>query len=373
MTTIKEGKKLAGMNTMSTGATPTKIEAGQSLKLHGIPVTVIVSDSEETVIAYSNRAQRTIDTADLNAYLDLGTFPTGTPFQRPTDAGAELAVILAVTGDCCYLVNIADPVTFASTPKTFTYAELLQWHMEGSRVQADLAPAGGQLYVPKVSATDEELAGDLDALKDPVPAQPDQTIAELEAALEALKTENFRLKTAIGRQADMHATVIAGYEEDIERLEAKAAILNPAPVCKEYCTRTDINESDLNKLAAAGWQIQVAQFVGDGLNVLLYRDIPQPAVGDTPRTAAAASPMPVTQTVVGLGDQSISRALTNNRPKPGDTRRIPTLAQFEERKQRNADEIAEIIERGAAKQEALRQQFANTPSPFQSLTGGQSS
>lgn len=389
----KEGKKLADMNTMSTGATLNKIEAGHTVNLHGHMVTIILTDDNETIIAYPNRAQRSIDTYDLNAYLELGTFPTGTQFLREDADGSYRAEIMAVTGDCCYQVNILGP-ELTESMQDFTYAEFINWHMQGVVVQKELNLPAGSLYVPKVA---EQPAADAQAAELPYTPKLEEVleataapetdradrIAELEAKVNRLAEEKFALSMAIGKQASLHATIIAAYEEDIERLEKKAAILNPSPTCKEYCIKRSCSDRELANMNRDGWLVQHMQFMDSGLlHVVFMRDLPQPAVGDEPRAAAAvtsapapvaSTPLPANQSGV-VGNQPHSRELTNNKSRTvGDTRRIPTLAQFEERKQRNADEIAEIMQRGAARHEDLRRQFASSTSPFPTLTGGQSS
>lgn len=413
--TTKEGKKLAGMGTMSTGTTPNKIETGASLDLHGHKVTVIVTDDQETVVAYANRAQRIIGTAALNALAELGTFPTGTQLIRPVTGGSEQAVIIAVTGDCCYQVNIVEPVLLQVSAQTLTYNQFMEWHQGGLVVQKELELPAGELYVPKPltaearaeieQVANEEAAnlGEWLASSDdanPFEADLNQRVRDLEKQLaemeiesqkriNALTEENFQLTTAIGQQASMHATVIAAYEEDIARLEKKAAILNRLPSRMAVCTlvqqlavpeRRREADTELAEKLSDCWtvlNITVVSEPGEITDsftrfVTLTRDLPLPAAGDSPTAAAESNrpirstPLPVGQTVLPTTTpgQPVSRALTHNRPRPGDTKRIPALQRFQERQARDSQEIDAILQGAADRQVALQMEIAAASRSF---------
>lgn len=402
--------KLKGKQTMTVGVSKPTIEQGQTLNLHGTLVKVIVTDAQDTMVSYPNGAQRQFRTNHLQAFLDLGTFPTSSRFTRPADGGVETAYVEHVLPDA-YILEIVgvdgiEPAQLTTVP----YDDLMDWHMTGNK-QAPERTVPGHLYVPKSSAQNsassdadvevDKLVQSIEELDAEHPFETDlqkeveRLRAELQQAhkdveqaeisgqmrINALQREVGELRADLLTQNDRHVTELLAKNQQIERLEAKAAILTP--VGKEYAVKFDINESDLNKLANDGWTIQHAQFVqGDHtmnqLNVVLIRDLPAfPApkltvtdnaiYGNPPhRPPVTQPPMPTGQTIVNLNDsaQPAGRMLTNNGPKPGETKRIPTLAEIEARREQDAAEIDDIIQRGQARQEALRREFASKPSPF---------
>lgn len=390
--TVKDDKKLRTMNTMSAGKSQSSISQYDRIVLHGANlVNVIVTDSSDTIAQYENGAQRVFNTYDLASFIDLGAFPSGTAFHRRTEKGIESLFIEQVNSDT-YIVEKV--VLGKSVSETISYADLMAWHTGGEKVDPSISLVPGtHLYVPKTTLGDAE-AQTTQPESDPDEADDDQPfeselnkrIEQLEAELAAvevagqkrineLTSENFKLKQAIQQQVTTHATVIAGYEEDLARLEAKAAIVTS--VCKEYCIKYDIKESTLNQLANDGWQIQHMQFMTDPdfagqLNVVFFRDLPaspapkvavtDAAIYSTAAVPAVRPPMLANQTVIL--NQPVSRALTNNGPKPGETKRIPTLASIEARRERDAAEIDTILQRGRDRQEILRRTFASQPSPF---------
>lgn len=370
-TAMPRDHKLAkAAQTMSVNQSTASFKPNQVLTLHHVTASVIISDPTETFVQYSNGAQRLFRTNDLAGYMELGTFPSSSRFTRPVEGGLETAYVEHITTDSYIMVVIGKDGLDPNMLTTMTYAELMAWHMAGPKPPAERT-LPGKLYLPKSQpkspetlaylekAALEELA-EMEAFaasetaddEQPFEADLKTRIIRLEAdlaaievesqkSINALTTENFKLKQAIQQQVTTHATITAGYEEDLARLEAKAAIL--APICKEYLVKQPCTESDLNKYAAEGWQIQHMQFVGGDfggqLNVVLVRDLPTPApkvarpaaehhyIGAVPlgrqpvQRPPTVPPMPASHTVVSTG-APISRALTNNVPKHGDTRKV---------------------------------------------------
>lgn len=402
--------KLKGKQTMTVGVSKSTIEQGQTLNLHGTLVKVIVTDPADTMVSYPNGAQRQFRTNDLQAFLDLGTFPTSSRFTRPAADGVETAYVEHVLPDA-YILEIvgADGIEPAELT-TVLHGDLMDWHMTGNK-QAPERTVPGHLYVPKSSAQNsassdadvevdklvqsiEELdaehpfEADLQKEVERLRAQLQQAHKDVEQAeisgqmrINALQREVGELRADLLTQNDRHVTELLAKNQQIDRLEAKAAILTP--VGKEYTVKFDINESDLNKLANDGWTIEHAQFVQgertmNQLNVVLIRDLPafpapkvtatDTAIYGTPahRPPVTQPPMPAGQSVVNLNSPApaTGRMLTNNGPKPGETKRIPTLAEIEARRDKDAAEIDDIMQRGQARQEALRREFASKPSPF---------
>lgn len=396
--TTKDDKKLKDMNTMTAGVSATKLETGASIDLHGHTATITYTDAEDTTVQYANLARRTFDTHSLNSYLDLKTFPVGTTFERNSQRN-ERAVIEAVTGDCCYQVQIH---IGSDTPRheTFSYADFIVWHMSNT------APGVGQ-------ASPESLAflakANLDAAN--LNEEADRIIAALEAAdedkhpfetelqkrVEELTKENHALKADLLRQHDQHVTEFLAKNAEIARLEAKAAILNPGTTHKEVETLSQkvgnpearrTADLELSDKLSDNW-VALNITVADDFSmrqIILSRDLPaeQPkvrlhadevayhigAVPLAPRPPVRQPPMPAGQVI--MGNQSVSRALTHNGPKPGDTKRIPTLAELQQRKADDAAEIDAIMQRGRDAQEALRRQFSQSPK-FPLATGAQPS
>jgi len=396
--TLKDDRKLKDMNTMSAGKTTSKIEAGTKLTLHGHTVSVITTDASDTIVVYANNANRIFDTAALNGYLDLGTFPTGTQLTRPTADGLEDARIAAVTGNCCYQVEITDE-TDTTGSMTLTYAEFIEWHMSGATKTPEIPlPNGAQLYVPKpvVTAQPEAIEfgqariDDLLEKLDKANKNAEQAEINGQIRINALQREVGEWKAALLTQHDQHVTELLAKNAEIERLETKASLL--APTCKEYLVKQNIFETDMNKLSREGWQIQHMQFMTDPdysgqLWVVFVRDAstspaPRVTVAETAAAIYGTSPAAVSQqpplrvptpaapalnqVIVGLdAAQPVSRQLTNNGPRPGDTKRIPELRQaVQMQRQQDAAELAEIFERGTQAQEALRREFASRTSPF---------
>lgn len=417
----KDHKLVKASQTMTAGKSHTTIGQGQAITLHGEVVSVIVTDPQETIVQYGNGAQRTFHTNDLAGYLELGTFPYSTLFTRPVEGGMEKAYVEHSTTDS-YVMQVIGADGIEPTDLTsMTYAELIAWHMAGPQQPAERT-LPGKLYAPKLSAAqhaemervaDEEvdkLADALEAMDDDQPFETDlkKRIEQLEAELAAaevagqqrindLTSENFKLKQAIQQQVMTHATIRAGYEEDLARLEAKAAIINPSPACKEVCTLVQrlrnpeervFSDTQLAEKLSEGWSPLDISYSFDETTwryVTLVRDLPaspapkvavtDAAIYSAPFTPAArppvTPPMPANQSFVGFDAAKpvVSRPLTHNGPKPGETKRIPTLASIEARRERDAAEIDTILQRGRDTQEALRRQFATQPSPFPS-TGG---
>jgi len=398
--TLKDDRKLKDMNAMSAGKTVSKIEAGSKIDLHGHPVTVITTDATDTIVVYANNANRIFDTSALNGYLDLGTFPTGTQLTRPSVDGLEVMSITAVTGNCCYQLDISDQ-SGDSGSVTFPYVGLIEWHMSGATKTPEIPlPEGAHLYTPKpvVTAQPEAIEfgqariDDLLEKLEKANKNADQSEINGQIRINALLREVGDLKADLLRQHDLHTTELLAKNAEIERLEIKASLL--APVCKEYLVKRDIFETDMNKLAKDGWQVQHMQFMTDPdfsgqLWVVFVRDAstnpaPRVTVAETAAAIFGTSPTAVTQqpplrvptpsapalnqVIVGLDNPPVSRALTNNGPKPGETKRIPELRQkFEmEREQGNA-EIAAIFAKTGENLEALRREAVSRPSFLQGV------
>jgi hypothetical protein len=404
--TIKDDKLAKKAQSMTAGVTASKLETGATITIHGHEVRITATRPDITTVQYANLARRTFDTHALNGYLDLSVFPVGTAFERPT-APVERAVIEAVTGDCCYQVRIT---AGSDTPRneTYSYADFITWHMDNNakpvaRLELDLDDEPDEddsnPFETELKQRVEHLQAQPEALQ-----YGEAVIADLRAKLEkankaaqeaeingqtrinALQREVGEWKAALLTQNDQHVTELLAKNEQIDRLEAKAAIV--LPTCKDFCIKRDITESDLNKLTREGWQVQHMQFmVDDKLNVVLFKDVTadQPKARLTTEATAAAiystpvtipvgrppvrqppAPQPVlNQTIIGLDDSKpVSRMLTNNGPKPGETKKIPTLQSIQERRDRDNAEIEAILDKGKAAQEALNRQFANQPNRF---------
>ncbi|MBA3948126.1 MAG: hypothetical protein H0X37_26700 [Herpetosiphonaceae bacterium] len=392
--------KLKDMNTMSAGVTASGIEQYDPIVLHGgRMVKVIVTDPVQTIVQYENGAQRVFSTPDLAGFRELGTFPSGTEFYRRTAKGEESLFIEHITPDT-YIVEMNDADGRRVT-HSMSYTDLMAWHDGGDKVDPNinLVP-GTHLYVPKTTVSMADVKT-VEAAEPAAEANPTETdlqvrIKQLEEELAAaevngqarinkLMKENRKLNADLLRQHDLHVTELLAKKEQIRRIEEKAAILNPAPVCKEYRVVYQSNEAGLEALSRDGWQIQHMQFVGiagdSSLNVVFFRDLPAaPKVAEVPAEASRyvgaissvrppvqRPPMPAGQTII---QSPVSRALTHNGPKPGETKRIPSLADIQARRERDDAEIGEIMQRGLDAQEAMRRQFAQAPArPFGSVQG----
>lgn len=350
----KDHKAVKAAQSMTAGVTASKLEAGATIDLHGHQATITHTDDADTMVQYENKGRRTFDTHVLNSYLDLKTFPVDATFERPTAYGNERAIIEAVTGDCCYQVRI---VAGGEMPRheTFTYADFIAWHMDNPKSVPD--PTFEEVMTGKHD--DDEPDEDSNPFEDDLKKENERLRKELEQAeingqtrINALLVERAELTANITTLKSNHATIIAGYEEDLKRLEEKATILTPT--CKEYCTKYQVSDFTLNQMAREGWQIQYPQFIGvageSQLNVLFVRDIPAEPAPKLLVTEAAAAiydaarystynppsvPQPHTihkpafaTTPAGntgiIGDSHTSHALTHNVPKrdPNETRKI---------------------------------------------------
>lgn len=401
---------------MTAGVTATKLETGATIDLHGHTTTIIATDSAITIVQYANKSSRVYDTPILNGYLDLETFPVDSQFTRPAGGGDRIdqAWIKAVTGDCCYQVFIVDNEG-NSKQVTFSYADLVEWHMTGPHNPPELNMVEGtQLYVPKkpnMPAYPQSTSTTVNEDEDNLNEEANRIIAALEAAdedsnpfetelqkrVEELTKENHALKADLLRQHDQHVTEFLAKNAEIARLEAKAAILNPGTTHKEVETLSQkvgnpearrTADLELSDKLSDNW-VALNITVADDFSmrqIILSRDLPaeQPkvrlhadevayhigAVPLAPRPPVRQPPMPAGQVI--MGNQSVSRALTHNGPKPGDTKRIPTLAELQQRKADDAAEIDAIMQRGRDEQEALRRQFSQSPK-FPLVTGAQPS
>lgn len=415
--TVKDDKKLKDMNTMTAGVSATKLEAGTTIDLHGQLVKIITSDSTETLVQYPNAAQRQFMTSDLICFRDLGTFCSGARFSRERDHGIECAYVEHIIADS-YVVEII-AADSESRIETMLFANLIAWHCEGLKLDPAIKlPQGGQLYVPKTVETvaqqppapaqpeaiqfGQALVDDLRAKLDTANKNAEQAEINGQRRINDLQRKVGELNADLLRQHDQHTTELLGKNQEIDRLEAKAAIV--LPTCKEFCITHDITAADLNKLSREGWQVDHMQFSADDkLNVVLSRDssTDQPrarltteataaAIYGTPAYNAPVQRPPVrqppaqpvlNQTIIGLdaaqvdgiefsevagieATKPVSRALTNNGPKPGDTKRIPTLASIQARREADAAEIEAILQRGKEAHEVLNRQFANQPNRF---------
>ena len=377
--TAKDNHKLKAMSTMTAGVSPTKLEMGMTINIHGHKVRITHTDPQDTLVQYANLARREFRTHDLNSLIELGTFPTNTVLERPILYNKERATIMAVTGDCCYQVEIADDAGSVKQ-STLPYADLITWHMGDNR-----APA------PKLSAAP--------SVPPPVAQEPAPPVdVDPQTRIEQLISETFELKRMINKLRSTHETVVAAYEEDIKRLETKAAILNPPKAEKAVCTLIQFLSNPEQRLAAdkelgeklgAGWVVLDITILGD-LHVYTrivtlacdVTSLPAPelttahkaeanpaespaADGPQPPPPVPVTPPPVPIGTVILNQQPVSRALTNNVSRiASETKKIPTLADLNARREKDADEIQVILQRGRDKQEDLRRQFAQSPNLF---------
>lgn len=367
--THHDNKLAKNAQTMTAGVTQSGIEQYDPIVLHDAHlIKVIATDGSETIAQYENGAQRVFSTFDLASYRELGAFPCGAAFHRRTDKGIESLFIEHVNPDT-YIVEKV--ILGQSTTETISYADLMTWHDGGEKLDPSISLIPGtHLYVPKTTvpvatpetkaeAVDEDIEKIVEVLEEvdaeldsnPFEEELQKRIEQLEAELAAaevngqsrineLMQENRKLNADLLKQHDIHVTQFLAKNEQIARLEEKAAII--APVCKEYLMRQNITESDLNKLAKEGWQIQHLQYMTDvdfsgQLWAVFIRDLPAApapklvekaaedglyigAIPLTQRPPVQRPPMPVNQTVIL--NQPTSRALTNNGPKPGDTRKV---------------------------------------------------
>ena len=423
--TTHDHKLVKTARTMTAGVTQSGIKQYDPIVLHDAHlIKVIATDETETIATYENGAQRVFSTFDLASFLELGAFPIGAAFHRRTENGIESLFIEHVNSDTYVVEKV---VLGKSVVETIAYADLMAWHDGGEKIDPGISLVPGtHLYVPQttvpiavkaaapvvaakpVDEDTEESSEAADADTNPFETDLQKRIEQLEAEIAALEAQsqkrvndltvkNFELKQAIQHQVEIHATVITGYEEDIKRLEAKAAILNPAPTRKEVCTLIQVLH--IPEMRKSG-DVELAAKLSDGWTVLhidisteftvdsdchvrivtLVRDLPAApapkvvektteadlhigAIPLTPRPPVRQPPMPANQTII----QPVSRALTHNGSKPGDTKRIPSLAAIQARRDRDNAEIDAIMQRGLDAQEALRRQFTQTPSPFPTI------
>jgi len=408
--------KLKNRQTMTTGVSLATINTTKPIDLHGKSLKVIASTVTDTIVQYPNGAQRQFATPDLAAYLDLGTFPHGTAFYRETDKGTE-SLFIEFVNPAAYIVEMVD-ADGNSSSESMSYADLAAWHETGHKLDPNISLPAGQLYVPKTvpaeaagavktfaAAIDDSAEPDDQPFETDLQKEVENLRAKLEQAhkdaeqaeingqirINALVREVGKLNADLVTQHDLHVTQLLAKNELIERLEAKAAIVTSA--CKQYAIKYDLNESDLNKLASEGWQLQHTQFVkGDltfnQLNAVLVRDLPAstpaPKVAATdaaiystpvtpaPRPPVQQPPLPTGQTIISTATPVTGRMLTNNGPKPGETKRIPTLADIQARRQQHEVEMQNIFDQTAANLEMRRREAANRPSPFP-VTGVQPS
>ena len=390
---------------MTVGKSISKLENGATIDLHGHQTKITHTDAEDTTVQYPNLARRTFSTHALNGFLDLKVFPVGTEIVRPTALGSQHAIIEAVTGDCCYQVRITEDACEPEN-KTFTYAQFIIWHMGKVAITTpkfisngvDNLPAAAE-FAPKDDEPEDDsnpFEGDLKAEIARLQHELDLAEANGQTRINNLLRERAELMANIATLKSNHAAIIAGYEQDMKHLEAKAAILNPAPVRKEVCTLAqrmrnpeERSASDMQLAAnlSEGWTILDMSYDFDETTwrwITLVRDLPadrpkatlpattavQPHIGAVPlgRPPMTQPPMPANHTII---HQPVSRALTHNGPKPGETKRIPSLQEFRARQQANKEEIAAILQHTADEHEDLRRQFAQRPShPFGYAQGG---
>lgn len=358
--------KLKDKQTMTAGLSEPVILVNDPLHIHGHLATVLETDAAETLVEYEGGIRRTFATPDLATYRQLDTFPAGTRFARPVAGGFEYRYIESIL-PTAYVVESLD-ASAQSTHLEVAHTDLVDWHVGGLAADHDIAlPPGAKPYVPKLAELVEAA----------VPS------AELDAELETARRELADALLALHSQQLKYEAILSGYEADIASLEKKATILQPPPQCKEFCIKRACTERELADFTRDGWLIQHMQFMDSGsLHVVFVRDCPPVPAGDAPHvqqvvsvpSPETAAPLPVGQVIVPVVPSSptASKWLTNNGPRPGDTRRIPALAAFEERRQRDAAEIAAILERGRAQQETLRQRFAHSTNPFSPSQGAAS-
>lgn len=313
--------------------------------IHGNPVTVITSDLEDTIIQYANGAQRYIDTGDLFAYLDKKVFPTKTRFCRSVNGKSEIIFIEEVTADF-YMWEKFEHADGSSSTGMF-YADLIKWHMGGDQLDPKIALVKGtKLYVPKM-----------------IEPTPEQRIAQLEAEIAAANKHINELTEELLHKETIHDTRILAMTDEIERLEKKAAIM--VPVAKEFDFVRDVKPVDFEKHSREGWNPDFFQVE----NGILYAVFSRPVSVQPSVQPAVAAQQSLHTIVMGRTQQPHSVILTRNKPKRGETKRIPTLAELQERRDKDAAEIDEIIQRGRDAQTALRREFTQSSRSFKSLQG----
>mgnify|MGYP006921315353 CR=1 FL=1 len=429
-TTLPKDHKLAkASKTMTVGGSAAALDPNKSIDLHGKTLKVIASTPSDTIVQYPNGAQRQFLTADLAAYLDLGTFPAGTAFYRQTDKGLE-SVFIEYVNTADYIVEQVD--ADGSHTEVMPYADLAAWHEGGHKVDPQIKlPGGGILYVPKTQpmsaesrafmnkTADEEadkLAAALEAFDEPddQPFEADlkAEVDRLNKALEAMEVRSQTTINSLTKQLDeankallaqdgIHNTRLLAAADEVAALQRKVeALTNPPPTCKEVCTLVQklsnpedrrASDAELAEKLSEGWvslnttvtSVESELFTYYTRIVTLVRDLPaqpapkaaQPAaeeaklyIGAVPLTPAPQPPMPNNQTIVDTG-APVSIARTHNLPKRHDTKRIPTLASIQARRERDAAEIDAILQKGVEQQEMLRRKFASQPTPFPVTTG----
>jgi len=418
--------KLKNKQTMTTGVSAAATDPNKPIDLHGRTLKVIASTGGDTIVQYPNGAQRQFLTGDLVAYLDLGVFPIGTAFYRQTDKGLE-SIFIEYANPTNYLIEIVDAGGSRTESMSYADLAAWHEGGEKLDPQIKL-PGGGILYVPKTQPMSAEsrvfmnkvaeeeadkLATAVEALDEP-DDQPFETVlkAEVERLNKALDDMEIRAQatinsltkqlseanTALLKQDTLHNTRLLAAADEVAALQRKVeALTNPPPTCKEVCTLLqklanpeDRQKSDveLAEKLGAGWtalNITVTDAHSELFSyytriVTLVRDLAAPApkvtetvveeaklhIGAVPLTPP--KPLPDGQTLImNVAGQPVSAAdrwLTHNKPKAGETKPIPTLASIQARREQDAAEIDDILQRGQEAQEALRRQFANRPSPF---------
>ena len=358
-------KKLRDMQTMSTGVSGSHFAQGEHLTLHGIDATVIVSDAQNTSVQYPNGTQRQFHTIDLEAYQNLGVFPTSSYFSRPTPNGTEKAYVeQALTGS--YIMEMVgvggeEP----GTPEPMTAAELMAWHMAGTKAPAEQT-VPGTLYVPKVGA-DPDTEPDDEPFETELKDEVADLAAKLASANQALQESTIKGQMAINQlqraeselndiraQNALHVAKLFALSAELEDLRVKASLLAAVP--RQYDMKQNATIADLDAHSKDGWQTEHMQFTDSGsLNVVFVRDLPAataPKVAATDAAIYSAVPaarppitQPPSQTIIMQGAS-------------GEPRRILTPQALQEQHQRHANEIDEIFSRHAERAEASRRQMA---------------
>lgn len=331
-----------------------EVATGMQITIHGQTATIEQVADDEATIRYSNGAKRQLSVAAIGGLKLYERLPNDTALSRPVEGGREVLYIVSEQVDF-YTVDRTDAVGNIHPRGGMSHADLVAWHMGG--LAEDPTPQMSTTYTPRPV--------------NPRPATP-EALEFGQKRIDMLVDELERLQAELDRERELRAEAVEAFmhstqqqQVEIARLEEKATIL--APVQQHHILR-NATPAELDDYSRKGWQVAHYQFSESGaLNVVLTRQAPAPAAGDSPAARAAVAVEPVAEaaepaapvieiiapapvmepslnevkTVSGtiLGTDKPVRSLTNNRAAHGDTKKI-----------------AEILERGQQERAAIAAQ-----------------
>lgn len=328
-----------------------EVLAGMQITIHGQSATIEQVADDTCTIRYGNGARRQLSVAAIGGLKLYDRLPNDTALSRPVEGGREVLYIVSEQVDF-YTVDRSGADGEIHPRGGMSHADLVAWHMGG--LAEDSTPQISSPYTPRPV--------------NPRPPTPEalefgqKRIDILLDEVERLQAELDRLQALLDREHEIRAEAAEAFmastkqqQAEIARLEEKAAIL--APVQQHHILRST-TPAELDDYSRKGWQVAHYQFSEAGsLNVVLTRQAPAPAAGDSPAARAAVAVEPVVEaaepaapvieiiapapvmepslnevkTVSGtiLGTDKPVRSLTNNRAAHGDTKRIKPLTGAE--------------------------------------------